>query len=101
MSLQGTIRRYTLIIEKINQRQFPSFEEIQDYLEDCGFTISKRTLERDIAVIRNEFGIEITFNRNKAGYFIDHENSINMDSFLRFLEIVNTAELLTESLSDS
>ena len=68
MSRQGTIRRYTLIIEKINRNQFPSFKEIQDYLFDLGFEVSKR---------------------------------IQIDSFLRFLEIVNTAELLTESLSES
>jgi len=45
--------------------------------------------------------MEITFNRDKEGYFIDYEKSINIASFLRFLEIVNTAELLTESLSES
>lgn len=101
MSRQGTIRRYTLIIEKISRNQYPSFSEIQDYLDDFGFSISKRTLERDIAAIRNEFGLEITYNRFNDGYFIDVENSINIESFLRFLEIVNTAELLTESLSDS
>ena len=101
MSRQGTIRRYTLIIEKINRNQFPSFKEIQDYLFDLGFEVSKRTIERDIEAIRNEFGMEITFNRHKEGYFIDSEKSIQIDSFLRFLEIVNTAELLTESLSES
>lgn len=101
MSRQGTIRRYTLIIEKINTKQFPSFKEIQDYLEEFGFGVSKRTIERDIEAIRNEFGLEITYNRMKEGYFIDEETSINVPSFVRFLEIVNTAELLTESLSDS
>lgn len=101
MSRQGTIRRYTLIIEKINRNQFPSFDEIHDFLKDDGFEISRRTVERDIAAIRNEFGMEITFNKSKDGYFIDEENSINIESFLRFLEIVNTAELLTESLSET
>ena len=101
MSRQGTIRRYTLIIEKINRNQFPSFQEIHDFLIDAGFEVSRRTVERDIAAIRNEFGLEITFNKSKEGYFIDTENSINIESFLRFLEIVNTAELLTESLADS
>lgn len=101
MSRQGTIHRYTLIIEKINRNQFPSFKEIQAYLSDCGFDVSKRTIERDIEVIRNEFGLEITFNRSKSGYYINQENSINIESFLRFLEIVNTAELLTECLQES
>lgn len=101
MSRQGTIRRYTLIIEKINSNQYPSFNDIKDYLDDFGFNVSKRTIERDIEAIRNEFGLEITFNRTKEGYWIDKENSINIPSFMRFLEIVNTAELLKESLSDS
>ena len=101
MSRQGTIRRYTLIIEKINTGQFPSFTQIQDYLDDFGFSISKRTIERDFEAIRNEFGLEITYNRFKEGYFIDEEKSINIESFIRFLEIVNTAEMLSQSLSES
>jgi predicted DNA-binding transcriptional regulator YafY len=101
MSRQGTIRRYTLIIEKINFGQYPSFSAIQDYLDEFGFALSKRTIERDFEAIRNEFGIEITYDRFKEGYFIDEENSIDIQSFLRFLEIVNTAELLTSSLSES
>ena len=101
MSRQGTIHRYTLIIEKINNKQYPSFRDIHDYLMVCGFEISARTVQRDMEAIRTEFGIEITFDRIKSGYFIDPESSINIESFLRFLEIVNTAELLTESLHES
>lgn len=101
MSKQGTIRRYTLIIEKINAGQYPSFEKIADYVNEHGFEVSGRTIQRDIQQIRNEFGCEISYSRDKNGYFIDQENSINTDSFKRFLEIVNTAELLTESLSEN
>ncbi len=101
MSKHGTIRRYTLVIEKTRTGQFPSFEEIMLYLNNHGFEISGRTLQRDIEQIRNEFGIEIKYNRDKNGYCIDYENSINTESFFRFLEIVNTAELLTESLLES
>lgn len=101
MSKHGTIRRYTLEIEKIKRGQFPSFQQIKDYLFDHGFEIGNRTIQRDIEQIRDEFGIEIKYNRNKNGYFIDYEESLNVESFFRFLEIVNTAELLTESLSES
>lgn len=101
MSKHGTIRRYTLEIEKIRRKQFPSFQEIRDYLFDHGFEVGDRTIQRDIEQIRFEFGIEIKYNRDKNGYFIDYENSINIESFFRFLEIVNTAELLTESLNES
>jgi predicted DNA-binding transcriptional regulator YafY len=101
MSRQGTIRRYTLIIEKMGRKQFPSFEVIKEYLYEHGFDISKRTLQRDIEQIRVEFGMEIRYDRSRNGYFIDIEESFEPDSFLRFLEIVNTAELLTESLRES
>jgi predicted DNA-binding transcriptional regulator YafY len=101
MSKHGTIRRYTLIIEKIGRNQYPSFEIIKDYLFEHGFEVSARTIQRDIEQIRFEFGTEIKYDRNRNGYFIDAETSINTDSFLRFLEIVNTAELLTESLKES
>jgi len=101
MSKHGTIRRYTLEIEKIRRGQNPSFQEIKDYLFEHGFEIGDRTIQRDIEQIRFEFGIEIKYDRDKNGYYIDYENSLNIESFFRFLEIVNTAELLTESLHES
>lgn len=101
MSKQGTIRRYTLEIEKIRRGQFPSFQEIKDYLYNHGFDVGDRTIQRDIEQIRFEFGIEIMYDRYKNGYYIDYENSLNIESFFRFLEIVNTAKLLTESLLES
>ncbi len=101
MSKQGYIRRYALIIEKVNTNRFPSLTDIKDFLFDNGFEISMRTLQRDIEQIRYEFGIEITYERERNGYFIDTENSFNMDGFLRFLEIANTSELLMEGLKES
>ena len=101
MSRQGTIKRYTLIIEKLKSNQFPSFDTIKNYLFEHGFEISNRTIQRDIEQIRYEFGIEILYNRFKNGYYINYEDSINIESFFKFLEIVNTAELLTESLTES
>lgn len=101
MSKHGTIRRYTLEIEKIRLNHFPSFKELKEYLYEHGFEIGDRTIQRDIEQIRFEFGIEIKYDRDKNGYYIDYENSLNTESFFRFLEIVNTAELLTESLLES
>lgn len=101
MSQQGTIKRYTLIIEKINKGQFPGFEEIRSFLFEQGFEVSKRTVQRDIEQIRTEFGLEIVYERHRNGYFIDFEESYNTDAFFRFLEIVNTAEMLKTSLSES
>jgi len=101
MSKHGTIRRYSLELEKVKRGQFPSFQEIKDYLFEHGFEIADRTIQRDFEQIRFEFGIEIKYDRYKNGYFIDYNDSLDPESFFRFLEIVNTAELLTESLLES
>ncbi len=101
MSRHGTIRRYTLILEKITRNQYPTFAEIKEHLFNFCFEVSSRTIQRDIEQICYEFGIEILYDKKKRGYFIDYENSLNIESFFRFLEIVNTAELLTESLSNA
>ncbi len=101
MSKHETIRRYTLIIEKIKRSNYPSKTEIIAYLFNQGLEIADRTLERDIKHIRTEFGLEITYLKSQNGYYIDNDISFNNESFFRFLEIVNTAELLTESLKES
>lgn len=101
MSRQATIKRYSLILEKINSNQMPSFDELKTFLDDLGFEISKRTLQRDIEQIRNEFGVEIVYNKQSNGYAIDKENSIHIDTFLNFLDIVTTAGVLSDSLNDA
>jgi len=100
MSKQGTIHRYSLIIEKTRDGHCASFAEIQNYLHDHGFEISARTLQRDIEAIRIEFGIEIKYNRQNNYYTIIEAESFNLDSFLRLLGIVATANLLTETLNE-
>jgi len=101
MSKHAEIRRYSLVIEKIRNGQYPSFREIRDFLHQQGFQVGDRTIQRDMEQIRFEFGIEIKYNHTRRGYFIDYENSVNIESFFHFLEIVNTAELLTQSLLES
>jgi predicted DNA-binding transcriptional regulator YafY len=96
-----TIKRYLLIIEIIKKRHYPSFQDIKDYLSEHDFAIGDRTIQRDLEEIRLEFGLAIEYTRDMNGYFIDYKNSFHVESFFRFLEIVNTAELLTESLLDS
>jgi len=101
MSSQGTIKRYILIVEKTNSQNKPSFADIREYLHQHGFEISSRTLQRDIEQIRLEFGIEIKYDRGNNGYFIDQDSSIDLNSFLGFLDTVATADLLTQSLKES
>ena len=101
MSQQATIKRYSLILEKIRSNQKPTFDEIQTFLDDNGFEISKRTLQRDIEQIRNEFGVEILYSKQTNGYEIDEVHSLHVDSFLNFLDLVTTAGILADSLREA
>ncbi|TVR39959.1 MAG: WYL domain-containing protein [Bacteroidia bacterium] len=101
MSRHSTIRRYALIIEKTDRRLYPSFKEVKDFLAQHGFEVSDRTIQRDIEQMRLNFGIEITYDRLNDGYYIDRDKTLHIDNFLRFLQIAQTAELLTESLQES
>jgi predicted DNA-binding transcriptional regulator YafY len=101
MSLQGTIKRYFLIVSLTRQNQKPSSAEILDMLHSEGFKISKRTLDRDIEDIRNEFGIELVYDKIKRGYFIDVEQSFNLDYILRFFELSISAQVMIDSFKEA
>ncbi len=101
MSKHSTIRRFSLIIEKIGRKTYPSFEDIRNYMFNHGFELSVRTIQRDLEQIRNDFGVDILYDRQRNGYYIDDYAGFNMHNFLRFMEIANTAELIIECLKES
>ena len=102
MSKYLQFRRYQFIIEKLKSKTFTSFEEINETLDQHDIKITKRTLQRDLQTIRNEFLIEIPYDRKHNGYYIDYEESLleDIESFVHFLEIVNTADLLVNNLEE-
>lgn len=98
------IIRFLLIFEKINTKKTTSLTEIIDYLNRHDLKVSKRTLQRDFEYIRNEFGIDVKYNHLEKGYYIDQKNDEDtgfFEKFINFLKIINTADLLVNSLSDS
>jgi len=101
MSTQGTIKRYTLIIQKVATGFAPSFAQLQEYLQDHGFEISHRTLQRDIDQIRTEYNIKLEYNRTKNGYIMEESDIAPSGTLLRFLEMLGTAELFNESIKNS
>ena len=101
MSNLGKLRRLYLLIEKVENAYHPNFNELYDHYYEHGFELSKRTLQRDLKTLRVEFGIEVAYNDHYKGYYVDHERSINVNSFYRFLEYAHTAELLSESIKEN
>ena len=56
MSQRGKFKRYLLILEHLHHT--PNFKELHANLDDHGFPLSQRTLQRDLEDLRDEFGVE-------------------------------------------
>lgn len=96
MSKRGYISRYLLILKKLKEKTYTTYEELQSYIENqvdylqmrddtLNIGFSKRTLQRDIREIRNIFGIDIEFSKSAKGYYLSHTESENMN-FQRMME---------------
>ncbi len=96
MSKRAYISRYLMIIKKLKNKPYTSYEELKDYIENqvgylqmqddllvLGF--SKRTFQRDLREIRNLFGIDIMYDRFEKGYFILDAEAENLN-FQRMME---------------
>jgi len=99
LSIQGSIHRYFLIVEKVRRSNYPSLDTISQYLSEQGFEISNRTLQRDIEALRIEFNIDLSYDRLEKGYFIERMDS-ETESAIRFLEIATESEIVLESFKD-
>jgi len=100
MANYKSLRRYYLIIEKLQEGKNASFRSIAKHLNANDVEISERTLQRDIAQIRADFGVDIIYDKPANGYRIDETSSTNLPSFYRFLELTLTTELLREQLKE-
>lgn len=100
MANYKSLRRYYLIIEKLQEGRNASFKSIAKHLNSNDIEISERTLQRDIAQIRADFGVDIIYNKPINGYSIDETTSTNLPSFYRFLELTLTTELLRDQLKE-
>ena len=100
MSAQGTIKRYQLILDKLRYNSYPSFEEIQNFLHEQGFEISKRTLQRDIDAVRNEFSVSIRFDRSRKGYYVDKDDSPGYGKLMKLIRLQNETEMVQQSLRE-
>lgn len=105
MSKRESFLRYSHIINRL-QKSPATFKEIRSYLDlmselqDYDFSISNRTLQRDIVDIRSMFNNDIQYDFKRKVYFIADESK--SDSNARMLEAfemfnaLNLADELTQ-----
>lgn len=101
MSYKATLKRFTRIIDFVERKNFPTLQEIISYLSDNENEISVSTFKRDISHLSIDFGIDISYNSVKRGYFLDKENSINSETFARMMHLLQTSEILQETIKDN
>lgn len=94
MSKRVYIQRYMLIIKKLQISGRATSEEInhflteQSELNDYDFTVSRRTLQRDLDEIRSIFDIDISFNFKTKTYELK-EDEVHRSSNLRLVEALD------------
>lgn len=96
MAIKEHTQRLLLVIRKIQSRPYITFDELQQEITRemtaRGYepVCSRNTLQRDIREIRTEFGVEVQYSRSRRGYFINAEESDDIEQFLEPFEILNS-----------
>lgn len=98
-----SIRQFYLIYQKLTQSlHCPSAQDILEHLARNDIDISKRTLQRNFDTFRNEFGVEVTYDYYRNGYFIDKANSRHdIDRVFNYLSFMYQSKVFYDNLRDS
>lgn len=98
MATKNTIRRNYLIIRRLLQNDLPSRETLLQYLKNYDCEISLRTFQRDIADIRSNFDIEIIYDTERNGYYIDQESIVDLSKLLYFISLADSSDIILDSI---
>ncbi len=94
MSYQGKLKRYLLILDRLQRR--PSFSDLQEHLEEQGFELSPRTLQRDIEAMRVELNIDVVYDRADNTYGVTQSGE-DQAGVIQLLERAQLMELVSAS----
>ncbi len=101
MAKKDYISRYLLIVQKLRQQPYASYEDIAGYIstqlhiQECEI-FTKRTFQRDLADIKALFDIEIIYSRQYKGYYIE-TNESNFSNFNRMVEAFDVFQSLLQT----
>ena len=101
MRASGKIKRYFRIIDIIQESPHPTSKKVLDSLYNDGFDISERTLQRSLKDLRNEFFINVQFNRSRGAYELMESEEEYVQQLLKFFKLSYQAETLSSSLGQS
>ena len=94
------IRNYSLIIDLLQRKKEVTLREMASYLEKHDVSVSQRTIERYIQELRDDYDIISDCNRKTNTYSFNKENPENLNRILHLIHLVNSSELLMESIKN-
>jgi len=74
MSCSTNIKQFKILIDVCSVNHYPDKETLRKRIDVDDKGVSNKTLERRIYELKNEFGIEIKFNRSRNGYYVIQES---------------------------
>ncbi len=98
MSVQGAIHCYLLIIKRINLFGYASFADIRKELHNHDFKVSDRTIQRYIQHIREEYKIEIIYNRSRDSYSVDESQQADLNQLNQLLLKMHEGSSISKQL---
>ncbi|MCL4281829.1 MAG: WYL domain-containing protein [Flavobacteriales bacterium] len=84
MSHRGKLKRYLLLLERLQHA--PSLNDLLDHMQEHGFRLSSRTLQRDLNDLRDEFGAQVIYDRTTNTYAVAEDLVADMPGLLQLLE---------------
>lgn len=90
---------YTLA-RRIRLGDYPTLETLQSHLEEQEESISIRSLERYIKILREDYKQNIEYSFTHKGYYFEDSSNSDSDDLMKFLELIYQAKVLSEAAYD-
>lgn len=94
MSVTSKLKRYELILTKVESSKYPTLAAIYDYLQRFDLNPSERTLQRDIEELKADFNIDLVYDKKYRGYYI--EKNTSTDTIIQFIKNMSLQANLLE-----
>lgn len=94
MSITSKLKRYELILTKVESSKYPTLAAIYDYLDKFDLAPSERTLQRDMEELKSEFSIELVYDKKYRGYYM--EKNTMTDTVIQFIKNMSLQANLLE-----
>lgn len=94
MSVTSKLKRYELILNKVESSKYPTLADIYEYLDKFDLAPSERTLQRDMEELKSEFEIDLVYDKKYRGYYI--EKNTKTDTIIQFIRNMSLQANLLE-----